>query len=60
MADFVRDFETGGGVNQERVWRIMVDAFVAYYNHRRYHESIDNLCHEEMRLSEEGKMTERR
>jgi hypothetical protein len=21
----VRDFETGGGVNQERVWRIMVD-----------------------------------
>ena len=21
----VRDFETGGGLNQERVWRIMVD-----------------------------------
>ena len=21
----VRDFKTGGGVNQERVWRIMVD-----------------------------------
>ena len=20
-----------------------IDAFVAYYNHRRYHESIDNL-----------------
>jgi len=25
LLSVVRDFETGGGVNQERVWRIMVD-----------------------------------
>jgi len=25
LVSVVRDFETGGGLNQERVWRIMVD-----------------------------------
>ena len=44
-ADFVRDYAQAFGLGERQAERIedQIESFVADYNHRRYHESIDNL-----------------